>query len=473
VSPTAIRAVVVTIAATYVGAIHWSYVTIISPLFDYNGALYRPASDGSLMLAFLVSILPAFWLPVVVSRPSQVAMWVLYVLAYIPSILIPYYVLGTGFEGVLPLTLAVAFSFALLALMVRVQFGASYVPTRSMHSYESLALGLAIVLGMYIILAFGLKLDLPGLANVYDVRSAFDQAVSDTSVPFVAYAVDWSLYVANPLLILLGLRSKRWGLFAIGLAIELLVYGTTGYKSALLSIMLVVPLVVLLSRRLRPAFGLSLPAASVVLVLGSVIWDHVNNSTVATFLFIHRAIALPGQLVADYYDFFSQHQTFGLSGSILSFLGPAPYTLQPPKLIGAVYFNAPNENANANLWADAFANFGIGGIIAFTIVLGLVLLLLDSAASGRDLRVTGALAGLMAIVLSNSALLTTILSHGLALAILLIVLMPQDVETKVQDVPGPDPVEPDDRLLTAGSGLAPQPTGSRLRLVGSTSRDQG
>jgi hypothetical protein len=452
VSPPAIRALVVTITATYVGAIHWSYVTIISPLFDYNGALYRPATDGSLMLAFFVSILPAFWLPMVVSRPSQVAIWVLYVLAYVPSILIPYYVLGTGFEGVLPLTFAVALSFALLTLMTRVQIGATYVPARSMRSFETLVLGLAIVLAAYTILAFGLRLDLPALTDVYDVRAVFDQAVADTNVPFAAYAVDWSLYVANPLLVLLGLRSKRFGLVALGLAIELLVYGTTGYKSALLSVMLLVPLLVLLSRRLRPAFGLSLPTASVVLVLGSVIWDQVNDSTIATLLFIHRVIALPGQLVADYYEFFSQHQTFGLSHSILSFLGPAPYVLQPPKLIAAVYFNNPNENANANLWADAFANFGIGGIIVFTIVLGLVLLLLDSAASGRDLRVTGALAGLMAIVLSNSALLTTVLSHGLALAILLIFLMPQDVETYVQDVPGPDPVEPGDRLLTAGPG---------------------
>jgi hypothetical protein len=435
---------VVAAALAYVGTVHWSYATIIAPLYGYNGALYRPSPDGSLIFAFFVSLLPAFWLPVVVSRPSQVVLWILYVLAYVPSILVPYYVLGTGFEGILPLTFAVALSFALLSLMVRIPFGATYVPTRPMRSFENLVLGLAIALCAYIILAFGVNLDLPALANVYNVRTAFNQAAVATDVPFAAYAVDWSLYVANPLLMLLGLRSQRFGIFALGLAIEVLVYGTTGYKSALLSVTLVVPLLVLLSRQLRPAFGLSLPTASVVLVLGSVTWDQVNNSILATSLFIHRVIALPGQLVADYYDFFSQHRTFGLSQSILSFLGPPPFDLPPPTLIGAVYFKDPTENANGNLWADAFANFGIAGILAFTILLGLVLLVLDSAASGRDLRVTGALAGLMAIVLSNSALLTTILTHGLGLAILLLFLMPQDVETQVQYVSWPNLVVPDD-----------------------------
>lgn len=430
--PFAIRALVVAMALTYVGAVHGTYVSIISPLFEYDGALYRPSSDGSLDFAFLVSILPAFWLPVAVSRPSQVALWVLYVLAYVPSVVVPYYVLGTGFDGILPLTFAVALAFALLSLMVRIRIGATYAPSGPLRNFENLVLGLAIALGAYIILAFGVRLDLPALADVYEVRSAYAEDLGDTNLPFVAYAVEWSLYVANPLLMLLGLRSKRLGLFAIGLAVELLVYGTTGNKSALLSVVLVVPLLVLLSLPLRPAFGLGLLTASVALVLGSVIWDQVNDSYETTSLFVRRAITLPGQLVADYYDFFSQHRTFGLSHSILSFLGPAPFELEPPRLIGAIYFGDPNANANANLWADGFANFGIGGVFAFTVVLGVVLLALDSAAIGRDLRVTGALAGLIAVVLTNSGLLTTMLTHGLGLAILLIFLMPQGVETQVQ-----------------------------------------
>jgi hypothetical protein len=431
-------------AIAYVAAVHWSYVTIISPLFAYNGALYQPASDGSLPFALFVAVLPAVWLPIAVSRPSQVAQWVLFVLGYVPTILFPYYVLGTGFEGILPFTLAVAGSFALLSAISGIRLGGTSRPTIPMRTFENMAIGLALLLAAYIILAFGFSFSLPSLGNVYDVRSSFDQAVINASLPFVAYIVDWSLYVASPLLMLLGLRSHRYGMLAGGLALELLVYSTTGYKSAVLSFLLVVPLLVLLARRFRGAFGVSLPAAGAILVLGSVAWDQISGTILASFLFIHRAIALPGQLVADYYDFFSNHRQFELTQSIFAFLGPTPFDLPPPRLIGAVYFNAPSEDANANLWADAFANFGLVGVIAFTITLGLVLIFLDNAATGRDLRVTGPIAGLMAIVLSNSALLTTILTHGLAFAIVLFYFMPQEAEPAPQFQAGMAGLQPVD-----------------------------
>ena len=430
-----VRLLVVGAAAAYVASVHWSYLSIISPEFAYNGALDRPASDGSLPVAFMVAILPALWLPIRVSRPSQVALWSLYILGYVPTTLIPYYVLGTGFRGILPLTVTVTVSFALLSALTTIRLGTTWAPRIPMRTYENFIIALAIALAGYIILAFGFSFSLPALADVYSVRSTFDRAVAASSLPLVAYVVDWSLYVASPLLILLGLRSGRVGMIIGGLFLELLVYGTTGYKSALLSVLLVVPLLVLLTRRLRPAFGLGLPLAGLALVIGSAAWDQISNSILASSLFLHRAIALPGQLAADYYDLFSSHQQFGLTQSVFSFLGPTPFDLPPARLIGAVYFGDPSEDANANLWADAFANFGLIGIIVFTIILALVLIWLDSAATGRDLRVTGALAGLMAIVLSNSALLTTILTHGLALAIVLIYLMPREADSPVELLP--------------------------------------
>lgn len=102
-----------------------------------------------------MSVLPAVWLPVVVVRPSQVAQWVLYVLGYVPTILIPYYVLGTGFQGILPLTLAVSLSFALLSAMGEIRLGTTWAPGLPMRTFENFIIGLAIALAAYIILAFG------------------------------------------------------------------------------------------------------------------------------------------------------------------------------------------------------------------------------------------------------------------------------------------------------------------------------
>jgi len=214
------------------------------------------------------------------------------------------------------------------------------------------------------------------------------------------------------------------------LAIEMLVYGITGHKTVLFSVALIIPILLLLSTRAR-LFGLSFPVGAAALMVAAAAWDRLTESTLATALFVVRLIATPGLLTAAYYEFFSENVTYGLSHSILGFLGPMPYDVGPALLIGAVYFGNPATWANANLWADGFMNFGIIGILASTLILGAYLVVLDAAASRRDLGVTGALAGMMAITLSNAGVLTALMSHGLALSLILILLMPRQVETRV------------------------------------------
>lgn len=355
----------------------------------------------------------------------------LYALAYVPSILIPTYVLDTGFDGLFPLTLAISLSFVVLSLMQGLRIRDIDTPIKSMRSYENLVLAVAVLFGSYIVLAFGVPLSLPNVANVYDVRSEFNQDVISNALPLISYVVFWSGNVVNPLLMLLGARSRRLTLFAAGLAIEMLIYGTTGQKTVLFSVALIIPLFLLLSTPARLAFGLSVPAAAAALMVAARVWDQVTESSLATALFVVRLIAIPGLLVADYYEFFSENVTYGLSHSILGFLGPMPYDVGPAYLMGAVYFGDPATSANANMWADGFMNFGIIGILVSTLILGAYLVVLDAAASRRDLRVTGALAGMMALTLSNTGVLTAFMTHGLALALILILFMPRQVETRV------------------------------------------
>jgi hypothetical protein len=88
---------------------------------------------------------------------------------------------------------------------------------------------------------------------------------------------------------------------------------------------------------------------------------------------------------------------------------------------------------------------------------GLIMVLLDGVAAGRDLRVTGAIAGLMAFPLSNSAFLTTILTHGLGLAVLLLFLMPRQVERSEEATPSlASPNPPDGARHGLVPGQAPR-----------------
>jgi hypothetical protein len=137
-----------------------------------------------------------------------------------------------------------------------------------------------------------------------------------------------------------------------------------------------------------------------------------------------RVFATPGQISGDYFEYFTIHPIYGLSHSFLRWFVSSPYDVDPPILIGSVYFPGTGDNANAGLWADAFANFGFVGIFAFTLVAGGLLWFADGLGRGRDARVAAPLLAIAGLTLGDSALFTTILTNGLAVSCALIALMP-------------------------------------------------
>jgi hypothetical protein len=174
------------------------------------------------------------------------------------------------------------------------------------------------------------------------------------------------------------------------------------------------------------------PAAGAAIVVGSTLAGGL------VLALARRVFATPGQVGWYYFEYFSEHPLYQLRHSFLGWLGSNPYGVPPPEAIGSVYFPGTGTNANANFWADAFANFGVPGIVGFTLVLGLVLWVADGLGRGRDLRVVGPLLAIAGLNVSEGALFTTILTQGLALTLLLVALMPP---SSTQD-PGRSPPRP-------------------------------
>ena len=161
------------------------------------------------------------------------------------------------------------------------------------------------------------------------------------------------------------------------------------------------------------------------LVLVSSLLQLWLNSGMLFSVFVRRLIATPGLLTGYYLDFFSQNPKALLGHSILRSVVDYAYQYPPAIQIGFTYFGDPSISANANLWADAFANFGFAGIFGFTFLLGLVMWLFDSVAQGRSQRLTSLLFGMPAFFLTNTALLTSLLTHGIGLVLLIVYLIPR------------------------------------------------
>src|SRR5262249_51267030 len=122
-----------------------------------------------------------------------------------------------------------------------------------------------------------------------------------------------------------------------------------------------------------------------------------------------------------------------LSHSILGSLFDNPYGSQPPIIIGNLYFPSWGTYANANFWADGFANFGIWGVFTFTAVLGGVFWLYDSITIDLDLRLAALMLVMPAISLSNGGLLTCLLTHGLGFACLVMYYLPNQIHASAGD----------------------------------------
>ena len=138
------------------------------------------------------------------------------------------------------------------------------------------------------------------LTAVYDVREEFLEQIA----PFIGYLVPWQGYVLNPALMLFGLKRRSLLIGLLGLALQLVLFGMTGFRAFLF-----IPLLVLgfyffgHGRRL-----LVTAICGLLLVIGAALMLYVwlNNPLIPALL-IDRVIVVPAEIHYWYYDFFGVH----------------------------------------------------------------------------------------------------------------------------------------------------------------------
>ncbi|MCL6576111.1 hypothetical protein [Kyrpidia sp.] len=266
--------------------------------------------------------------------------------------------------------------------------------------------------------------------DVYRLRLQAREVFA-THPPILAYVFNWYGSVFNVLLLAYGLAY--WKLFYVflGVAGQILHYSIAANKAVLFS----VPFMLIISaslKRWRARFGALIMWGLIGMIVVSVLMDVLlfKRPYVTAFAVV-RVILMPGLLTADYYDFFSTHQWAYWSYSFLRYLIVYPYDREPPFLIGQIYFHNPATSANANLWADGFANAGFVGVILVSLVLGFIMWIYDSIMRNKP-AVLGVLClALPSFLLSNASLQTFMSTKGFALLLLWLLFMPDPLKHQV------------------------------------------
>ena len=412
------------VTGLYVATFLWAYATIVSPAFAYDGCTLAWPDAGAVVWLITLALLPALLLPCSLSRPSGVILWWLYLAVYIPSILVPALTLSMPQEKLWPLQISLLLCMGLLCWASSARLLAINQITVSAPVFWlaflmawGTSLGFVLMNGRANVMVTNIASLFEG-ATEYTIRNLYRDTVLEAGRG-LAYVVGQLGNALNPFLIAFGLLYRRRMCLVAGIIGQVIVFSLTGFKTALLSAVFLA-LVAVFMRRWRRNFGLALTSGLIATILFCAVADRATGNVFFSSMLTRRALTVPGLLTGFYFEHYSHSS---LAGAGFHFFHDEAQ-IGPANEIGLAYFGSVDVNANANLWAEGFAELGLPGIVGYTILVAFFIWIYDSISARRNLELAVLLAAMPAITLSNTAPTTVLISHGGMAAALLLYLSP-------------------------------------------------
>ncbi len=415
------RFVVVIAAIFYAVLLVWVLQSTIAVRFSYEGYGFHPIRDGNhAVWTWSLIVLATLLLPIQVRKPGAFFQWLLYLVVYVPVLLIPPYALGYGMEYATMQGL-VFVGFAILAgvgLLPPIRFPE---PRWMFGAFIAGLLVYSAVMMLWLVMQLGVPTSIPAITNPYAQRAAFSAAMAGAGP--VLYLIAWQTSAINPLLLLIGLYRRQWSLFLTGVGLNVLMYSLAGHKSHLLSSVLVVAiyLALWLPARIR---GIVIAGGAITLVLVTQAMYLLAGAIFPVSILVRRMLMTPGLLTGYYYDFFSDIGFTYQFGPLSMFVDGVALERTTPRTIGYEYFGSTTMAANANFWADGYSAMGYAGVVLVSVLLALVLWAMNSLSESRPATIATPLFIVALYSLTNSALPVSLLTHGILLTVLLIWMLP-------------------------------------------------
>ena len=440
----------------YLAGFQWMYVHYLDPAFDYLGFRYYPPPLPYLALAWMLSLLPCLWMPIGLTRASQLAYWVLYIAVLIPSMFVPLFAQMEPASEIAVLMLVLFAGFSIVGcsyLLPLWKARAAHVSSRTL--WKILGTGFA-ALAVWMVVVFHHHLQIVSFNDVYDLRDAANDVAEGSAVNYAFMLLTGAV---NPFFMGYGLYYRRRWLVLCGAAGQLLVYSVGGTKGSILSI-LFVPGMYLLLRIRKVPFGTAFSLGCLALLAGFAAAYVASGEepgvilSVALFVVFARTLAMGGLLTGQYYDFFQRNPyTYWSHIKGVNWFVHYPYQYPVGQELGLSYAGTTALDATTHFFAtDGIEAAGLPGILLIAVLCAFVFWVLDSAAQKHDPRLAALVTTYAAYNLANISLFTSLLSGGLALLIGLLYCLPPDPEG------APRPVGPKRRQARPGSGAhGPEP----------------
>lgn len=327
--------------------------------------------------------------------------------------------------------LSVVFGFLLCVLLVRTKF----TGIKLQISDKGLAI-LQIVCLISVLLFFGylfLQNGIPSLRALNDIYSVYEMRAEGTfqTGKIIGYALSWVVEALLPFYIAKAASEKKYGRIIILLALFLLVYLYSGYKTYLFAIPLLLICAVWSNR--EGFYWKCYIAACLLFVI--MVWFALHESFLQDIsgrifqLIGRRAMLVSANNKFKYYDFFSNHPKMGFYAVFPQWLIPTSgyydnvnYTY----LISEIYYNKPLMNSNTGFLAEGFMRFGHFGTFFLYILLAAILKGVDHLQERTSYTFAVTLFVYPIFSLSDTQLLTNIVSGEWLILILILLFYKRD-----------------------------------------------
>lgn len=410
----------------------WCYTEWLTKDWGYYGFIRKDISFSFRITLFLISIIPSFWIPLSLDRPSKFFYILIYAFMYVPP------VFGIGYS--LEKENSAIFQFLLSNLAGFYIIGLPY--KFSLYSIKSKILSkslffngiflLTTVLMLWVVIKFGssmsLVLDL-GSSDIYTQRFVASDIMQGSKI---GYALTYLAGCLLPLVISYGLFYKKHISLSFGIICYIILFSVGSNKSYILSPFIIVAFFFCFKNKetFISSFFLFLTIISIGLTYSQVSASQYYKVLffLPSSLFLFRTIMVSAYSSVKYYLFFDEHPLLFYS-HIRGFNLFIQYPYDNPVLgqvIGEYYTGNSKYNMNANFWVtDGLSSMWLPGIILVSIFISILFYILDCSADKLNTKYVLSILAYTSVNLTNWNISTVIVSGGLGLLIFLFIFHPK------------------------------------------------
>jgi hypothetical protein len=283
--------------------------------------------------------------------------------------------------------------------------------------------------GAMVAIAHGFEFSVD-FGDLYDRRFAARESIVGGT--WLSYVVALFQRCLVPYALARGLAGRRWELIAVGLAGTAAAF-VLACEKTLVFLPVAMCATMMCLHYLKRTFGIALIAGLALLVTLAMAECYFVGTDYLNGYGIQRVLVNPSHLTAYYWDYFSTQPHLYFRGTLGRLVGYQSGDYSAPYTIGWIYFGDTELNANANIWASAFAECGYIGMLGVTLLLGLGFRLVDGACQGNNVRLGCLCTICMALAWSEGALQTSLISAGVLPLFLLMSI--HDSETATGLIP--------------------------------------